>query len=650
MEERQVAILEPLPQRWAPLGAASCSQESGDSESEPGRVNEGNEEQESDRRKESGRVKREKEDERSVDAAASDSDHERPDVVGSEPAGLEEEGRRACGGDDEERVRVLEEERARLETALLALASRFAQLQFRLRQAARAPHAQHDRLMRDLEEFAFRACPDATAARSLRMNECEEQLENKRQQQQELIVQLKAQLDELEKFAYQEGACDTLPQSELMARQKLVIDEMIHKLGLNLQGDLGHVTPEELRQQVDAAITRIVTPGKVKEQVVEQLKTQIRDLEMFIDFLQDEVGSPTVLGAQPGSKWGNAGINNGHQAESNASVSSVSLRLLRRALAVLQVFAVSQFGCGAISGLATAGDSSPASTGVRGDAPKDYSPLLACLEAAVSKVRCHAMVRRPNSSSGSDTDVFLDEPQGDGNGSSSVARASQNELTKVVRRELAPALRDLMAHGLQRAPTIASSATSTSSGSSLVPATLAACFAFRSLGGGSSTPERGKPGMHPWLIFLEYYRIKNGKAYIESPAHKLSEAFGIPVEGGGKPGVTVTSPHGHIPTGKQSLLTAIHEVLSEHGPYKRGADVEFKALVCRGLNEGRLGSWLALVCRSGTIVEARYQPWAYISRTGFEGALTIISRLADLHFHLPVDLAVQQLKNIQDAF
>lgn len=37
---------------------------------------------------------------------------------------------------------------------------------------------------------------------------------------------------------------------------------------------------------MDAAIAQIVNPARVKEQLVEQLKTQIRDLEMFINFIQ----------------------------------------------------------------------------------------------------------------------------------------------------------------------------------------------------------------------------------------------------------------------------------------------------------------------------------------------------------------------------
>jgi len=45
---------------------------------------------------------------------------------------------------------------------------------------------------------------------------------------------------------------------------------------------------DELRQAVDRAIGQIVNPAKVKEKIIDQLKTQIVDLERFIEFLQGD--------------------------------------------------------------------------------------------------------------------------------------------------------------------------------------------------------------------------------------------------------------------------------------------------------------------------------------------------------------------------
>lgn len=48
-----------------------------------------------------------------------------------------------------------------------------------------------------------------------------ESLEAQREKQKDLIFQLKTQLDDLERFAYQEGSYDSLPQSVVMERQKV---------------------------------------------------------------------------------------------------------------------------------------------------------------------------------------------------------------------------------------------------------------------------------------------------------------------------------------------------------------------------------------------------------------------------------------------
>ena len=74
--------------------------------------------------------------------------------------------------------------------------------------------------------------------------------------------------------------------SSLPPPAQVIIDELIKKLDVNLNEDVGSLTAEELRQRVDAAIAQIVNPARVKEQLVDQLKTQIRDLEMFINFIQ----------------------------------------------------------------------------------------------------------------------------------------------------------------------------------------------------------------------------------------------------------------------------------------------------------------------------------------------------------------------------
>uniref|UniRef100_A0A2K5SHL9 RUN domain-containing protein 1 n=1 Tax=Cebus imitator TaxID=2715852 RepID=A0A2K5SHL9_CEBIM len=481
-------------------------------------------------------------------------------------------------------LRRLRAERRRLDSALLALSSHFAQVQFRLRQVVRGAPAEQQRLLRELEDFAFRGCPH--------------------------VLGYEGPGDP----ASDEG--DGLPgdRPRLRGEDQVIIDELIKKLDMNLNEDISSLSTEELRQRVDAAVAQIVNPARVKEQLVEQLKTQIRDLEMFINFIQDEVGSPLQTGGghcecKAGGKAGNGCTRTGSsrpppgnpktKAEDVKKVRETGLHLMRRALAVLQIFAVSQFGC--------ATGQIPPTLWQRGQADRDYSPLLKRLEVSVDRVKQLALRHQPHDhviTSASLQDLSL---------------GGKDELTTAVRKELTVAVRDLLAHGLY----------ASSPGMSLVMAPIACLLpAF------SSAPE----AMHPWELFVKYYHAKNGRAYVESPARKLSQSFALPVTGG-----TVVTP-------KQSLLTAIHMVLTEHDPFKRSADSELKALVCMALNEQRLVSWVNLICKSGSLIEPHYQPWSYMAHTGFESALNLLSRLSSLKFSLPVDLAVRQLKNIKDAF
>ncbi|NXD65779.1 RUND1 protein, partial [Eolophus roseicapillus] len=528
----------------------------------------------------------------------------------------EDEEEEVAAGGSPQSVPRLRAERRRLHGALLALASHFAQVQFRLRQVARAGPGEQRRLLRDLEDFAFRGCPAPLAiglggAPSER--EKQEQTEVQKEKQRELILQLKTQLDDLETFAYQEGSYDSLPQSVVMERQRMIINELIKKLDMDLSEDIATLSPEELRQRVDAAIAQIVNPARVKEQLVEQLKTQIRDLEMFINFIQDEVGSSGKVedghcecaGRKDGGgshkpntrPSGNRGRH--LNPEDARKMRETGLHLMRRMLAVLQIFAVSQFGC--------ATGQIPRTLWQKDQDNKDYSPLIKKLELSVERVRQLAMKYQQEDHVISSSDL-QDIPLG-----------GRDELTLAVRKELTIALRDLMAHGLY----------ASSQGMSLVLAPIACLIpAF------TSSPQT----MHPWELFVKYYNAKNGQAFVESPARKLSQSFALPVTGG----MAVTP--------KQSLLTAIHTVLTEHDPFKRSADSELKALVCMALNEQRLVSWVNLICKSGALVQAHYQPWSYMANTGFESALNVLSRLSNLKFNLPVDLAVRQLKNIKDAF
>lgn len=172
----------------------------------------------------------------------------------------------------------------------MALTTHFAQVQFRLHQISEAPEEERVQLLKKLEDFADRPIPNWAEKSTELLDSCNimNKLDSQRNRQQELIEQLKNQLEDLEKYAYETGE-PVLPQSMLMEKQRVIINELKTKMNFTFnEVDLPQLTSDELRSQIDVAFGEFVSPLKMKEQLVAQLKTQVNDLERFIKFLQGE--------------------------------------------------------------------------------------------------------------------------------------------------------------------------------------------------------------------------------------------------------------------------------------------------------------------------------------------------------------------------
>ena len=127
-----------------------------------------------------------------------------------------------------------------------------------------------------------------------------------RKKHADLIQQLKTQLEDLESYAYESGEA-IVPSNLLQERQKLVMGEnsnrhydrngrmtfgvaeqLRDRLNLNVTEKIVELSEEEVIAEVDTAVGQLLNPLKMKCHLVNQLKTQITDLEMFIEFLQSE--------------------------------------------------------------------------------------------------------------------------------------------------------------------------------------------------------------------------------------------------------------------------------------------------------------------------------------------------------------------------
>nr|CAG4637708.1 EOG090X03YR [Chydorus sphaericus] len=416
-------------------------------------------------------------------------------------------------------------------------------------------------------------------------------MESHRLKQHQLIEQLKQQLEDLERYAYETGEAG-LPQTQVVERQKIIIDQMKSKLQFNVD-DLDKYTVEELRQQVDQAIGQLVNPLKMKEQLVSQLKTQITDLERFIEFLQgpaetqqEHCRNCAKTGKHPFCKpsssrvGGDKGSGKPLQLnEKNVTYISINKLLFR----LIQIFKKSRI--------------------------KD---ALSRLNGAVLHVMRSAS-NHDNSPASSKTALVGATWQPD----------VQIEIVKAVRKGLCPALRDLLSHGMLN-----------QGSTSLVP--FFSCAVPRSAGiPAAASSSAGCSPPHPWQIFVAFYTTKDGKSVMSNPQRSLAQSFSLEIQGG---------------TSKQGLLMAIGNIIAMHRPYKRGPEAHFKAFLSSALNAKKIVPWLRIILRSPSLLDEFYEPWAFAVQPGFDDIWRVLEPLQSVNFQLPEDLSIRSLRNISDAF
>lgn len=412
-----------------------------------------------------------------------------------------------------------------------------------------------------MEEFAFRGIPDVPSTLSSNkksvsstslcdntgqlINDAEVQskIELQKSKQRELIEQLKVQLEDLEKYAYETDGQD-LPQCVILERQSLIINHLKEKLNFDVD-DLCKLPIDDLRWQVDHAINEIVSPLKMKEQLVNQLKTQVADLERFIHYLQGEVSTETLActcacpihvgGVGKSSSGRRTMLENTPVDDKNHTK---TINTVRKVITLLHIYLMSQLGC------------SSERNDMRKKCKTTWKDLRTRLDIAIEHV---LEIISENNKTIDDTivDNFDDDDDdiypGDND---NIKNKKNNKLTIAVRKHLAICLRDLMQHGL-------SSDVRTTS---VVP--FVGCF-----------PQKRTAinTIHIWEIIVKYYEYKNGHRYCSSPAQKLSQSFNLELVSD------------RCISAKQSLLTTIGNIIATHTQYKRSFNSHFKAFVCAAL-------------------------------------------------------------------
>ena len=142
------------------------------------------------------------------------------------------------------------------------------------------------------------------------------------------------------------------------------------------------------------------------------------------------------------------------------------------------------------------------------------------------------------------------------------------QVTTIVRRDLAPAIRDLVHHGLGH------------SAPSLSVNPFSGCMSARGRAGAGI--------LHAWDVVMKFYEMKGGAEFNSAPARRLSRSFGLDLAGS-----VSTNKQVELETLEleitfyflilQALLQTIGQIIASHSQYKRSPDAHFKALICAGL-------------------------------------------------------------------
>ncbi|GMR60491.1 hypothetical protein PMAYCL1PPCAC_30686, partial [Pristionchus mayeri] len=495
---------------------------------------------------------------------------------------------------ESQRVKEMEEEQERLNNSLFSLSTQFAQVQFRLKQIGEASGDSKEALLKELQEFAFKGCADTTELKRMRSesNSDEEVLEKQRIRQKELIDKLKEQLDDLERYAYESGEGD-MPSTVIIQKQKSVLENLSQKIDLKIEID--KMSQADIQKEVEEALKQLINPFKQQGQLVEQLQTQITDLERFVSYLQKE----------------NEGL------EANGSVPKIPLQSLGSSPAKTTpkkgLFGLPSF-------------SSPSSSGFQKNQLKQtakgrhYGDERARLQIAVDDV---VQILKKYTLLNVDEDreeKALDpvDPIDD-----EVFDRSEEEVVTGIRRSLCPSLRALLEHGMQPAA-MPISTTNTSAFGCLVPKT--------------QTKKAVKQLTHIWDVILFFYDSRNGREMSDAPVRKLSQSFQL------------DRVQGKSVTSKQILLSTIETIIASHARLKRSSDAQWKAFVSAALNQKRLPAWIRIIFRTRHVVDACYYSWSYVSRTGCEELYDLLDSLQKYSMTLPVDLALRPFEQMREAF
>lgn len=500
------------------------------------------------------------------------------------------------------------------------------------------------------------------------------QMESTSRQHQhiELMKKLRLQLRDLERYAYERGELEQVPPSILAERQSVILDKLRKRLSLNLDKDkIEKLELEELKKQVDEEINQLIDPLITKEHLLNQLKTQLTDLERYISHLHGAIGkSPTdknadcscslhgcsssisssSVSSSASSTYSHSPAANNNHDLSRSVLNSDTLPKTSRLIRGL----MAQLICSDIKiqeAMKLEGELIKERKGLKGLGSEDFSKKKATSGRSTTVTTKPPQfhdgaawtlhIDRVILSTDSLTNLFSLTPKKKQNGNELIGRQAttatqqhqvdESLVESVVRRQLVPAMKDLLAYGLIDP----SSMPTRSSYVSYLIDPYYLLTSFSCLPGShvksdtndqaSLPPEK----VHIWNIIEDYYESRNEVNFRTSSVKTLSQSFNL-----------TPSMEGPIKiTSKQALLIAIDDIIGRLAKRKpNGPESHFKLFVYTALNQGKLSTWTRIIFRNKSILKKYYHDFSFVNQPDkMDKFLATIEALSQFTFNIDTD-------------
>lgn len=467
--------------------------------------------------------------------------------------------------------------------------------------------------------------------------------DSRQHQHTELIKKLRLQLRDLEKYAYERGELDQVPASVLAERQTVILDTLKDKLSLSIGVDeIKKLELDELKKQVNKEINDLIDPLITKEHLLNQLKTQLTDLERYITHLHRTLGKIHEKKSCSCSLHGCSSQDNDHNlsqenpsanlAKEESLMSSDALPKTSRLIRGL----VTQLICSDIK--------------LRESAKKEEQELSNQRDNSLVKVPVTSVKRHNDAAAwtlhidkvilatDSLVNLFTTEPQYQRSNDKSI---DEGLVESIVRRQLVPAIKDLLTYGLID---LNSMPNSTSYASLLFDPyyLLASLTCFPSSEKQSTSAEKGALGerLHVWTVIEDYYKYRNEPGFKTSSVKTLSQSFNL--------GPSISGPIKI--TSKQALLIAVEDIIETLSKCKpNGPESHFRAFIYTALNRSRLSTWLRLIFRNKSVIRKYYHNFCFVGQNDkMDKFFKTIEALNQIEFKLRTD--VESIEQFVSAF